>query len=466
MNVTNAVGVAPASSGQHHCAGATLRLTVEVPAVALPPTVHRRLLDRLTMPLSTGLHLSHAGRVFAFEEPVDWSLYSAVHATVLPVDNLLGLDNVMTHPAVATAVVRRRRGGGGGGGGGRGGGMVLTIHDDVQKLGSGAFGLVYRGTLSMGDQRPSVQVAVKQFYFLEGPHVYDLYSAAELRPVIVSQLLPEMNTLLRLVHPNLVRLRCVGIKTVFDMACPAYVAMELCDEGTLRQRIDAGRVSDVDAVSFMNDLVSVMSYLHVDMLVVHRDLKPDNIFVRSDVHPGGRAALILGDLGLAKVVTGSKARVSMAGTPLYLAPEAAGGGAMCSLASDVYSASLVAVEFVSGQCVHNEHTAARDAARADELAAKAKARMTELLVFADDVPLSLTACDLLLGACTHVAPTDRPSFRMIRRACNVGGAPAASVARGNGASAEAKVDTAAEAEAKAQAEANAQAQGRLKRGSA
>ena len=337
-----------------------------------------------------------------------------------------------------------------------------------------------------------MQVAVKQFYFLEGPHVYDLYSAAELRPVIVSQLLPEMNTLLRLVHPNLVRLRCVGIKTVFDMACPAYVAMELCDEGTLRQRIDAGRVSDVDAVSFMNDLVSVMSYLHVDRLVVHRDLKPDNIFVRSDVHPDGRAALVLGDLGLAKVVTGSKARVSMAGTPLYLAPEAAGGGAMCSLASDVYSASLVAVELVSGQCVHNEQTGARDAARADELAAKAKARMTELLVFADDVPLSVTACDLLLGACAHVAPTDRPTFRMIRGACNVGGAPAASAARGNGASAEAEAEAAAEAEAKAraeveakaraeaeakaraeaeakaraQAEAKAQAQGRLKRGSA
>ena len=102
---------------------------------------------------------------------------------------------------------------------------------------------------------------------------------------------------------------------------------------------------------------------------------------------------------------------------------------MCSLASDVYSASLVAVELVSGRCVHNEQTGAREAARADELAAKAKARMTELLVFADDVPLSVTACDLLLGACTHVAPTDRPTFRMIRRACNVGGAPAEAEAK-------------------------------------
>jgi hypothetical protein len=313
-----------------------------------------------------------------------------------------------------------------------------------------------------------VQVAVKQFYLLEAPHVYGVRSAAQLRPIVVSELLPEMNTLLRLVHPNLVRLRCVGSKSVFGMACLAYVAMELCDEGTLRQQIDAGCVSDVATVSFVNDLVAVMSYLHVDKLVVHRDLKPDNIFVRSDVHPDGRPALVLGDLGLAKMVTGTQARISIAGTPLYLAPEAAGGGAMCSLASDVYSASLVAVELVTGQCVHNERTGTRDAARADELAAKAKTRMTKLLVFADDVPLSLTACDLLLGACTHVAPTDRPTFRMIRRACNVGGAPAASTARSNGASAEAEAEAPAEAEAKAraEAEAKAQAQGRLKQGSA
>jgi serine/threonine protein kinase len=341
--------------------------------------------------------------------------------------------------------------------------MILTIHDDVEHLGRGAFGIVYRGSLSTGDRRPSVQVAVKQFYLLEAPHVYGVRSAAQLRPIVVSELLPEMNTLLRLVHPNLVRLRCVGIKSVFGMACLGYVATELCGEGTLRQQIDASLVSDVAAVSFVNDLVSVMSYLHVDKLVVHRDLKPDNIFVRSDVHGNGRPALVLGDLGLAKMITGTQARISIAGTPLYLAPEAAGGGAMCSLASDVYSASLVAVELVTGQCVHNERTGARDATRADELAAKAKARMTELLGFRDDVPLSRTACDLLLGACTHVAPTDRPTFCMIRRACNVG--PAEAEAK---VGAEAKAKTRAEAEAKARAQAEkakAQAQGRLKRGS-
>ncbi len=76
-----------------------------------------------------------------------------------------------------------------------------------------------------------------------------------------------------------------------------------------------------------------------------------------------------------QLVTATSARITSMGTPLYLAPEAAVGSAMCSLASDVYSASLVAVELVTRSCVHNERTGGRDASRAERLAGEAQVRV-------------------------------------------------------------------------------------------
>ena len=76
-------------------------------------------------------------------------------------------------------------------------------------------------------------------------------------------------------------------------------------------------------------------YLHVDNRIVHRDLKPDNIFISRTVRRDGRPALVLGDVGLAKVVTSTHANISNAGAVLYMAPESRLGLAACSVASDV-----------------------------------------------------------------------------------------------------------------------------------
>ena len=119
--------------------------------------------------------------------------------------------------------------------------------------------------------------------------------------VVQRELLPEINTLLGLAHPNLVRLRCVGLRASNIilgvggngngngngnggagagagaaagkkgaaaaapqqqqqlLSFPAYVAMDFCEDGTLRQWIDERRVSGVLAVVFLGDLVAGMA---------------------------------------------------------------------------------------------------------------------------------------------------------------------------------------------------------------
>jgi serine/threonine protein kinase len=88
--------------------------------------------------------------------------------------------------------------------------------------------------------------------------------------------------------------------------------------------------------------------------VLHRDIKPENLMVVGVLGaPGGN--LVLLDFGLAKFyetysdILSSKARnrTSVAGTPLYMAPEVAAGNSP-SCQSDIYSLGLVLHELISG----------------------------------------------------------------------------------------------------------------------
>jgi hypothetical protein len=166
-------------------------------------------------------------------------------------------------------------------------------------------------------------------------------------------------------------------------------------------------------------------YLHADRHIVHRDLKPANIFVRLDAGRDGRSTLVVGDVGLAKVLAHTAAFVSFAGTPAYLAPEVAavggglGGGAeACSLASDVFSASLVAVEMVTSECVYSAcGPAVPGDGRREQLVARAQARAKAVLAFAEDSRLTVEALGALLEACTRPVPSERVTFRDIDARC-------------------------------------------------
>ena len=386
-------------------AGGTTNVTLDVIASAPVPLVKRRLLQKMSKPLTTGVTLTHAGRQIVAGAPhVEWSVLSIVHAAVRGESSApLTIDNAAHHPLAAGNVVLDKDGRGGGA---HRSSLTLQVHDAGVPMGNGVFGAVFNGTVI--DGRLKMPVAVKKFFMLENPMLYGFADAAAVEEWANRDLLPEVNVLAGLAHKNVVQLRCVGLGTVHGLTVPAYVAMDLCTGGTLESWMRDGKLTNAHVVPFLCDLIDGMAYLHHVKRLVHRDLKPDNLFVQLG-HTTGRPVLVVGDVGLAKQVMRTMSLVSAAGAVAYRAPEAMVDISHCSSASDVFTASLVAVELVTGRQVYQ--TCQSDAAAKQALVQTAKTKVIALLHFAEDSPLSVAAANNLLDACTVVDPGARPSFK-------------------------------------------------------
>jgi eukaryotic-like serine/threonine-protein kinase len=151
----------------------------------------------------------------------------------------------------------------------------------------------------------------------------------------------------RLDHPNIVGIYDFGMLP--HGAC--YLVMELLEGETLGERLERdGRIPWREALEILRGMLLGLRHAH-DRGVVHRDIKPDNIYLaRKD----GDLIIKLLDFGIAKLRAGSaddpaSTRAGLTvGTPAYLSPEQAVGGEITP-AADLYSASIVLYEMLTGR---------------------------------------------------------------------------------------------------------------------
>lgn len=158
----------------------------------------------------------------------------------------------------------------------------------------------------------------------------------------LARLAREARTVARLQHPNIVtvhavtRLRGGGLALVMQLIPGRTLKQAIADDGPF----DAERTERV-----LKDVAEALAYAHAHG-VVHRDVKPENIFLDSG---SGRA--LLSDFGIAHS-TEFDSRLTMdgaaIGTPSYMAPEQI-DGAPPNARSDLYSLGLVAWEMLSGE---------------------------------------------------------------------------------------------------------------------
>lgn len=149
----------------------------------------------------------------------------------------------------------------------------------------------------------------------------------------------ESETAAKLEHPNIIRIRSVA-----KAGAQVYFAMDLCAD-TLGARITReGPLPEGDILRIAGDIARGLGFAH-QQGVIHRDLKPDNILLRSD----GRA--VIADFGIARAVSGYVASTGVnmtIGTPQYLSPEQAQGRAIDHRA-DFYSLGITLYKAATGE---------------------------------------------------------------------------------------------------------------------
>jgi serine/threonine protein kinase len=183
-----------------------------------------------------------------------------------------------------------------------------------------------------------------------GRHV----AVKQLRPALSSdamaakRFMREARSASRIAHPNVVDILDLGRDPETGAL---YMVQELLAGETLRRRIaERGALSVDEVVRIMAPALSALAVAHAAG-VVHRDLKPDNIFLATNPHGGEVTKLI--DFGLSKRLRGGGDLAITAGgrrlgTPFYMAPEQLRGDPELDERIDVWSAGVVLFEAVAG----------------------------------------------------------------------------------------------------------------------
>jgi serine/threonine-protein kinase len=165
-------------------------------------------------------------------------------------------------------------------------------------------------------------------------------------PASVQRFVDEARVVNRIGHPNIVDVFAFG-------AMPdgrQYLVMELLQGETLGARMARAPVPLAEACAVMKQLARALGAAHAHG-VIHRDLKPDNVFL---VTVDGGSMVKLLDFGIAKLshqdaVTRTAAG-ALVGTPQYIAPEQARGGRV-DAHSDIYAFGGLLFELLAGRPV-------------------------------------------------------------------------------------------------------------------
>jgi serine/threonine-protein kinase len=159
----------------------------------------------------------------------------------------------------------------------------------------------------------------------------------------------------RIRHPNVVDVTDVGTE-----GATAYLVMEFLEGEDLASLIErTGGLPVAQAADILVAVVAAIGVAHEEG-VIHRDLKPGNIFMARSRH-GGLNPTVL-DFGISKLTSGSGNTLALTGTgasmgtPYYVAPEQIRSAAGADGQSDQYALGAILYECVTGQRAHQGET--------------------------------------------------------------------------------------------------------------
>lgn len=212
-------------------------------------------------------------------------------------------------------------------------GKVLDERYRIEEpLGQGGIGRVYKARHLILGRHVALKVLLAQY---------------ESIPVLQERFRREAEALAALSHPNIVTVTDFGVAEGMP-----YLVMELLEGEDLASLIEREIIDPARGFAIVRQVLRALAYAHSRELV-HRDLKPQNIYVRA-LGDGTDHVEVL-DFGLARFMGDAPNRGpkltragALIGTPAYMAPEQASGEAVDARA-DVYAAGIVLFETLAGR---------------------------------------------------------------------------------------------------------------------
>ena len=204
----------------------------------------------------------------------------------------------------------------------------------VRQLGEGGMGIVYEAQHPLLQKTVAIKVLRPELAQLEERR--DRFEAEARATAAVG-------------HPNIIAVTDMGETPEGAL----YFVMDRLIGETLADRIQRLKKLEIRAAAvIVLDVLSGLEAAHA-LRLVHRDLKPDNIFLAQT--PGGREIAKVLDFGIAKALAGAGKRKTgtqvgfTLGTPMYMAPEQALADVNIDHRADLWAMGVILYEMISGQ---------------------------------------------------------------------------------------------------------------------
>jgi len=214
-------------------------------------------------------------------------------------------------------------------------GETVGSYRIVEAIGAGGVGSVYRADHVLLGKPAAVKVLRPEY---------------SLDPEIVERFFNEAKLTTSIKHP--------GIVEVFDFGYTedgrAYLVMELLEGMPLADQILArAPLRELEAAMLLRSVCNGLIAAHAKG-VIHRDLKPDNIFVISDADSSIGVRTKILDFGIAKLASVGPAPSttltgSVMGTPTYMSPEQCRGIGALDGRTDLYALGCIYYEMLTGR---------------------------------------------------------------------------------------------------------------------
>ena len=210
-------------------------------------------------------------------------------------------------------------------------GSRLGEYQIERKIGQGGMGMVYAAIHPLIGKRAAIKILKKEL-------------CAD--PFSIERFVDEARVVNQIGHPNIVDVFAFG-----EMPDGrSYFVMEWLQGETLRERIARGPMGVPEVCRVVRQLARALEAAH-EKGVIHRDLKPDNVFLVEQRYDDPRVKLL--DFGIAKLATNDHrvektATGAIVGTPQYIAPEQA-KGYLIDPRADIYALGGIVFELLTGR---------------------------------------------------------------------------------------------------------------------